>query len=138
MSDSTSSSGPKNSARRQFLRQGGVGLLAFIPFSIAANKLFTSGSSAYAEGKLVMVSAKDPQAVSLGYNANATKVDTKKWPKRAGAEGAKQFCYDCQFFQAKTANPKAEAAAPCQIFMGKGVNSKGWCNTWTQNPKVTA
>lgn len=86
--------------------------------------------------KVSPLSESDPLAVSLGYIVDANKVDLKKWPKRAGPDGAKQFCYNCQFYQNASGDPKASKSAPCQIFPGKSVMAKGWCNTWTQNPKV--
>jgi len=39
-----------------------------------------------------------PVAAALGYTHDATKVDTTKFPKRAGADGAKQVCNTCAFF----------------------------------------
>ena len=81
------------------------------------------------------VNPKDKMSVDLGYVVDATKVDTKKWSKRAGAEGAKQFCYNCMFYQAK-GDAKTSKVAPCQIFAGKTVPAKAWCNSWTLNPSV--
>ena len=116
-----------NHNRRRLLQVGA--LFATLP-------LFASSFKALAaEGKIELVKETDPQAQSLGYHSDAKKVDTKKFPKRAGPAGAKQFCYNCQFFQAK-GDPKAAAQAPCQIFMGKEVPSHAWCNTWTQNAAV--
>lgn len=83
--------------------------------------------SAIADDKLVPLSPKDPMAVTLGYYENADKVDTKKWPKRAGAEGKKQYCHNCMFF-----SDPAKGRGKCQIFAGKTVNAKGWCNSWAQ------
>ena len=40
---------------------------------------------------------KDPQAVALGYVADASKVDTKKFPKYATG----QLCSNCALYQAK-------------------------------------
>lgn len=125
MSDSTQN-------RRQFLKTCGLSLLVAGP---AAQLAFRSVSRA-ADQNLVMVKVTDPMAQGVGYIEDAAKVDTKKWPKRAGAEGAKQFCYNCILYQAK-GDPKATTAAPCAIFAGKGVAAKGWCNSWALNPKVT-
>ncbi len=122
MSDQTS--------RRGFLKISGLGLLA----ATLGPKLFSSTADAQTP-PAAAVNEKDALAQSLGYHADAKKVDIKKWPKRAGAEGQKQFCYNCQFFQAK-GDPKAAAEAPCQIFAGKAVKSRAWCNSWAQNPKV--
>ena len=44
-----------------------------------------------------MVNEKDPQAAALGYAADTTKVDAKKFPKHA----ASQKCNNCALYQAK-------------------------------------
>lgn len=63
----------------------------------------------------------DAIAVSMGYKADTTKVDAKKYPNHKPA----QTCGNCRFFQAEGA-PKG----PCQIFAGKAVQAKGWCQVW--------
>lgn len=115
-------------SRRNFLKQLGLGAVLAVPAAITFGRMFPA-QAAEAAKKLEMVDPKSPQAVSLGYHVDAKKVDTKKWPKRAGAEGAKQFCHNCQFYQTAQGS---EAQAPCQIFMNKGVKGEGWCNTWTK------
>jgi len=118
--------------RRSFLKVGGVGLLG----ALIGSRILLSEKTAFAQApKPEAVKETDPQAQALGYRIDAKKVDIKKWPKRAGADGAKQFCYNCQFFQA-SGDPKTAKTAPCQILAGKLVEARGWCNTWTQNPKV--
>lgn len=126
---SDSNSGSSSDSRRGFLKITGLGLLA----ATVGSKLLNP-STAFAAGPAA-VDEKDALAKSLGYHEDAKKVDVKKWPKRAGAEGQKQYCYNCMFYQAK-GDPKTEAAAPCQIFAGKAVKSHAWCNSWAQNPKV--
>jgi len=77
-----------------------------------------------------------PQAKALGYIHDATKVDTAKWPKRAGAEGAKQLCSNCLFYQ--QGGLKAEGAegewGKCAIFADGLVAGNGWCNSWALKP----
>lgn len=119
----------ESNKRRDFLKLAGLGVIA----TALTDKLVPSKAFAADAGVL---SSKDPMAVQLGYIEDATKVDKKKWPKRDGAEGAKQFCYNCMFYQSTDADPSKSKAAPCQIFAGKSVKAKGWCNSWTQNPKV--
>lgn len=120
----------KNNNRREFLKISGVGVLG----AFLGARLLTQPSPAFAKG-LPMVQESEPQAKALGYYADAKKVDTKKWPKRAGAEGAKQYCYNCQFYQFK-GDAKASKEAPCTLFPGKHVAAKGWCNSWVQHPNV--
>ena len=76
---------------------------------------------AHAQGK---VDEKDPQAAALGYVADATKADAKKFPKYA----ASQMCGNCALYQGKP----ADAAAGCPLFAGKQVASKGWCSAWAK------
>ena len=71
-----------------------------------------------------MVNEKDAQAVSLGYAADSTKVDAKKFPKHA----ATQLCSNCALYTGKA----GEAAGPCGIFPGKQVAAKGWCSAYAK------
>lgn len=67
---------------------------------------------------------KDPQAVALGYVHDATKVDTKKFPKYAPG----QVCANCALYQGKPTDPWA----PCPLFGNRQVAAKGWCNSWVK------
>lgn len=67
---------------------------------------------------------KDPQAVALGYFEDATKTDTKKFPKYAVG----QLCNNCGLYQGKV----TDAWAGCPLFAGKQVAGKGWCNAWAK------
>ena len=78
-------------------------------------------SRAFAQTAL---SEKDPQAVALGYVSDATKVDTKKYPKYA----AGQACSNCALYQGK----EGDAAGNCPLFAGKQVAAKGWCSAWAK------
>jgi hypothetical protein len=69
---------------------------------------------------------KDPQAVALGYVADTTKADEKKYPKHA----KDQKCDGCQLFQGKA----GDAAGGCALFAGKQVPATGWCSAWAKKP----
>ncbi len=71
-----------------------------------------------------MLSEKDPQAMALGYAADTTKVDAKKFPKHA----ATQLCNNCALYTGKV----SDASGPCGIFPGKHVAGKGWCSAWAK------
>lgn len=73
-----------------------------------------------------MVDEKDPMAVSLGYVADASKVDKAKYPKHV----AGQACGNCALYQGKA----GAAAGPCPIFQGKQVSAKGWCSAYAKKP----
>ena len=84
--------------------------------------LAAGGVAAQAPGPTLTES--DPQAVALGYKADATKVDPAKYPQHTAA----QKCGVCNFFQGNPTDP----LAPCQLFAGKQVPPTGWCAAWAK------
>ena len=77
-----------------------------------------------AQAKLPMVDEKEPQSVALGYVADTTKADKKKYPQHAND----QKCNNCQLYQGKV----TDAAAGCPLFAGKQVAGPGWCSAWVK------
>lgn len=73
-----------------------------------------------------MVAESEPLAQAMGYVADASKVDTAKFPKRAGEAGSKQFCNNCALY----AGEADSESAPCSIFQNRLVAGAGWCNAW--------
>lgn len=71
-----------------------------------------------------MVAETDPQAQGLGYKADTTKVDTKKFPKHTND----QKCSNCALYQGKA----GAAAGGCSLFTGKQVAAAGWCSAWAK------
>jgi len=71
-----------------------------------------------------MLAENDAQAVAMGYKADGTKVDKKKFPRYA----AGQVCSSCALFQGKA----SDAAGGCPLFAGKQVAAKGWCSAWAK------
>lgn len=86
----------------------------------------TAGGAAFASGAYAQANLdeKDPQAVALGYVADASKADTKKFPKYA----AGQNCAGCALYQGKA----GDAAGGCPLFGTKQVMAKGWCSAWAK------
>jgi hypothetical protein len=71
-----------------------------------------------------MVDEKDPQAVALGYVADAGKVDKAKYAKfEAG-----QACANCTLY---TGAAGSESGG-CALFPAKQVSAKGWCSGYTK------
>jgi High potential iron-sulfur protein len=89
--------------------------------TIAAAGGALAATGARAQAKL---DEKDPQAVALGYVADTTKADKKKFPKHENT----QACGNCQLFQGKA----TDAAGGCPLFAGKQVATKGWCSAWAK------
>lgn len=102
----------KNTNRRVFFLQ------------VAASGSVLTAAHAAAQATAPMLSEKDAQAAALGYAADTTKVDAKKYPKHA----ADQKCNNCQLYGAK---PK-DAAGPCPLFAGKQVAGNGWCSAYVK------
>lgn len=98
------------SNRREFIVQLSLGGSALV-----AGQAFAQGA---------MLAETDPQSVALGYKADSTKVDAKKYPKHA----ATQLCSNCALYQGKA----ADAAGGCPLFAGKQVAGKGWCSAWAK------
>ncbi|MBC7453804.1 MAG: high-potential iron-sulfur protein [Massilia sp.] len=96
------------SNRRTFMMQLGLGSTILL-----ANKSFA---------QTPMVAETEPQAVALGYKADTSKVDTKKYPKHVPT----QACKNCMLYQAKP----TDVAGPCVLFAGKHVAANGWCSAY--------
>lgn len=99
-------------ARRQFIRLSAVA---------AAGCLVRPGSEALAED-LPKLTDDDPMAVALKYTHDASSVDPASRPQPA----ADQSCANC----AQLLGNEGDEWRPCQIFVGKLVNSHGWCSVW--------
>jgi High potential iron-sulfur protein len=97
------------STRRTFLMQ------------VAAAGTALAATQAQAQAKL---DEKDPQAVALGYVADTTKADAKKYPKHT----KDQKCSNCALFQGKA----TDAAGGCPLFGTKQVAGPGWCSAWAK------
>ncbi len=98
--------------RRQLLKLG---------TAAAAGMIIARSASA----EMPILSESDATAQALGYHADASAVDTAKWPKKAGPDGENQMCSTCSLFQ-----DQGDGHGGCSIFPGKRVNANGWCNAW--------
>ncbi len=73
-----------------------------------------------------LLDPNDPQAKSLGYVADASKVNAAANPTfKAG-----QKCSTCAQYQGKA----TDATAGCNVFAGHSVPANGWCKVWAQKP----
>lgn len=79
-------------------------------------------SDVLAQAALPKLDEKDPTALALGYVADSTKADKKKFPNYA----ADQKCNACQLFVGKGKDP----FGACPIFAGKQVAAAGWCSAY--------
>jgi hypothetical protein len=81
---------------------------------------------ARAEAAPAKVDPSEPQAKSLGYIEDATKVDPKANPNYKPG----QHCANCLQAQVKG----TDEYIPCNIFPGKLVAADGWCKVWVKRP----
>jgi hypothetical protein len=104
---------------RRTLLKGALMGVAAVPVSAILGRTAVAAS-----GK---VDPNEPQAKSLGYIEDATKVDAKANPNYKPG----QLCANC--LQAPTAKP-GMAEVPCNIFAGRPVAAKGWCKVYVKKP----
>lgn len=95
----------------------------FVIHSALGGATLAAGQLAWAQ-QAATLSETDPQAVALGYKADAAKVDKTKYPKR----GATDRCSTCALYQGKA----SDATGPCPLYGGKRVSAQGWCSAWVK------
>lgn len=105
-------------SRRQLLQTAIAGLAAVPAASLLAG-------AAGAE----MLSESDATAKSLGYVADAKKVDAQANPNYKSG----QHCANCMQYTGKA----GAGEGPCNIFAGKDVAAAGWCKVWVLKPGAT-
>jgi hypothetical protein len=104
-------------ARRDVLKGALIGV-ATIPVTALLGR---------AEAAAGPVDPNEPQAKSLGYVADASKVDVKANPNYKPG----QTCANClQVAKGK----ETGAEVPCNIFAGRLVSAKGWCKVYVKRP----
>jgi hypothetical protein len=112
----------KNFTRRDFVRSALVAVAA-LPFVGTILSACTKKEGP-PEGQTPL-SENDPTAQALGYKEDASKVDTTRFPKKAGADGANQKCSNCAQYTALNGG-----WGKCNIFPQGPVAADGWCNSW--------
>jgi hypothetical protein len=99
-------------ARRKFIQ---------LSAAAAAGVLVQPGRKAMA-ADMPQLSADDPMAKAMRYTHDASTVDASSRANPA----PEQNCANCALIQ----GADGDAWRPCQIFPGKSVNAKGWCQVW--------
>ena len=104
-------------ARRDVLKGALIGVAA-VPVTAILGR---------AEAAAGPVDPNEPQAKSLGYVVDASKVDAKANPNFKPG----QNCATClQVPAGKEKGPKI----PCNIFAGRNVSANGWCKVFVKRP----
>jgi High potential iron-sulfur protein len=104
---------------RRTLLKGALLGVAAVPVSALLSR--TAGA---AGGR---VDPNEPQAKSLGFVEDASKVDAKANPNFKPG----QHCANC--LQAPTGKD-GMAEVACNIFGGRPVSAKGWCKVYVKRP----
>ena len=105
-----------NSSRRVFVIRSVA--------TVATGAAVVASPMLFAQAKPALVDEKDATAAALGYVADTTKADTKKFPKHDKA----QNCANCAIYQGVA----KDAAGGCPLFAGKQVTAKGWCSAYAK------
>lgn len=71
-----------------------------------------------------LLSESAATALALGYKAQASNVDAKKYTRYA----AGQSCSNCALYMG------GASAGLCPIFTGFTVEAQGWCSSYTRKP----
>ena len=103
-------------ARRRFMQ---------LSAGAAAGLLVHPGSEAQAQD-LPQLTEDDPVAGALKYTHDASTVD----PASRSQPAEVQTCTNCAQLQGE----EGDEWRPCAIFIGKLVNTKGWCSVWVPKP----
>lgn len=91
----------------------------FMIFTAAGVATFALNEKVQAQA---MLSATDPQAMSLGYVTDHLKVDKTKFTNFV----AGSRCGVCALYQ----GAPNSTSGPCAIYPGKQVASNGWCSAF--------
>ena len=97
-----------------------------LSIALAAGVLAVPASRVASAAATPHLAATEPTAVALGYHEDAKSVDAKKFPTYK----AEQNCANCLQLTGKA----GEAWRPCNLFPGKLVAEKGWCQVWGTKP----
>ena len=103
-------------ARRRFMQ---------LSAGAAAGLLVHPGSEAQAQD-LPQLTEDDPVAGALKYTHDASTVD----PASRSQPDEVQTCTNCAQLQGE----EGDEWRPCAIFIGKLVNTNGWCSVWVPKP----
>ncbi|QCP52913.1 High potential iron-sulfur protein [Trinickia violacea] len=94
-------------------------------FLIASVGIGSSLILAQRVGAAEQLSESDPQALSYGYQTDASKVDKSKYATyQAGQE-----CANCSLYSGKAGAP----SGGCVLFGAKEVAAHGWCSAYTNS-----
>ncbi|MGD0493978.1 MAG: high-potential iron-sulfur protein [Steroidobacteraceae bacterium] len=111
----------KESITRRAVIKGGLMASVMVPALVLIH-----APAATAAADLPLLDPKDPQAVTLGFVNDASKVNATA--NSTYAPGQK--CANCQQYQGKA----GEARGGCVLFPGKSVPAAGWCKVWRKMP----
>jgi secreted PhoX family phosphatase len=113
--------------RRQFIKTSGMTLLVTATAPNLLQRVFAKEKSEPLPPGAVAVSETDPVANAVGYKADVSKIDFKKYPKRKLPEAKNQQCKTCALY-----TPVNASWGKCQLLASGLVTSIGWCGSWSK------
>jgi hypothetical protein len=115
-----------NITRRSLLKAGIMAGTLVPALGLVVDSASAAPASA-APGDLPPLDPATPQAATLGFVNDTSKVSAAASPKHA----ADQNCANCNQW---LGDPKA-ARGGCVLFPGKSVPANGWCKVWRLMPQ---
>ena len=113
--------------RRQFIK---ASTLTFLIAATAPNllqRVFAADKKEPLPPGATAVPETDPVAAAVGYKADVSKIDFKKYPKRKLPEAKNQFCKNCALY-----TPVNGSWGKCQLLGSGLVSASGWCGSWSK------
>jgi len=119
-----------NSNRRQFVKTSALTLLASIMAPSLLQNVFAAERPVKKEPLppgTTAVPETDPVAAAVGYKADVSKIDFKRYPKRKLPEAKSQRCKNCVLYTQVNGS-----WGKCQLLTAGLVDSSGWCGSWSK------
>jgi hypothetical protein len=113
--------------RRNFLRTTLLGAVATTILPNLPLQLLAAEKSEPLPAGSTAVPESDAVATAIGYKADTTKIDFKKYPKRQDPQAKGQHCNNCALY-----TPVNKSWGKCQMLTSGLVNASGWCGSWSK------
>lgn len=115
--------------RRTFLKSLAVSSAALITLGLTRSlglNLAHAGNDLPA-GESPVDPATDPVAGAIGYNADKSKIDKKKYPQAGKPDFKSQKCENCALYTKSNAK-----WGKCQLIAAGVVAAGGWCGSYSK------
>jgi anaerobic selenocysteine-containing dehydrogenase len=113
--------------RRKFIKTSAITWVASAAVPGFFLKVFAAEKSAPLPPGATALPETDPVGSAVGYKADVSKIDFKRYPKRKLPAAKSQHCKTCALY-----TPVNESWGKCQLLTAGLVTSNGWCGSWSK------